>query len=881
MSVPLLLTKLYIPQSQPNIVPRPHLTDRLNQGLAIGRKLTLISAPAGFGKTTLVSEWITSCERPVAWLSLDAGDKDLLRFLSYLIVAIQTIKAGIGEGLLAILQSRQLPPKESILTTLLNEIAIISSDFILVLDDYHTLDSKPVDQAIAFLIEHQPPQMHLVIASREDPSLPLARLRSRSQLTELRIADLQFTPAETADFLIRMMGLKLSDGDVAALEARTEGWIAGLQLAALSMQGREDIASFIQAFTGSHHYIMDYLIEEVLQQQPENIQTFLLCTSILNRLCGPLCEAVLHTPAGSGQEILEYLEHANLFIVPLDNERHWYRYHHLFAELLRQRFPQSASSRNGEGSVAEYHIRASVWYENNGMDIEAFQHAAAANDIERAERLINGNGQYLPFRGVTDMLNWLEAQPTFVLDAKPSLWVRSALSSLFTGHTTGVEEKLQAAEDSLRKVEAGDETRNLIGQIASARAILALTQYQIETIFAQSRRALEYLQPSNLSSRATANWTLGFAYCLQGDRTAARQSYMESIKFGQESGNTFTTSLATSDLGFIQEVDNQLYQAVKTYQRALQLFSDQPQLHAWQTFLGLARISYEWNDLKAAEEHGQKSLQLARQYEGSIDRYIISEVFLARLKLTKGDIDGATAMSALTEQSARLNNFFLRLPEIAAIQVLTLIRQGQLVKAAQLAQESELPLSQARVLIAQNDPSAALILLEPLHQQMKANGWVDELLKVMVLQTIASYAQGDEDQAIQSLSDTLTLAEPGGCVRLFVDEGESMRLLIEKFSYKRDHPFCGYAEKLLAAFSPAADEKQVINQKKSVMIEPLSERELEVLRLLRSELSGPEIAQQLIVSLNTFRTHTKNIFNKLGVNDRRAAIHRAEELELF
>jgi len=882
MSAPILATKLYIPPPRSKIVPRPRLIERLNEGLSASRKLTLISASAGFGKTTLVSEWVVDCGRPVAWLSLDEGDNDSARFLIYLVAALQTIMANIGKGVLGALQSPKPPSTESILTALLNEITAIQDQFVLVLDDYHVIDSKPVDEALTFLLKHLPPQMHLVITTREDPHLPLARLRARGQLTELRAADLRFTPAEAAEFLNQVMGLNLSEEDIAALETRTEGWIAGLQLAAISMQGHQDTASFIKSFTGSHHFVLDYLIEEVLQRQSESIQTFLLRTSILNRMCGPLCDAVLDSPSASGQETLEYLERANLFIVPLDNERRWYRYHHLFAELLRQRLHQSASSANEEGGVTEYHIRASVWYEDNGLEIEAFQHAVAANDIERAERLIDGKGLYLPFRGVADMLDWLESLPTTVLDARPSLWVRSALSSLFAGQTTGVAEKLQAAEDSLRSVEAGDKTRNLFGQIASARAVLALTQYQIETILSQSRRALEYLHPRNLSSRATANWTLGFAYILQGDRTAARQSYMESIKLGQECGNIFTTSLATNDLGYVQEIENQLPQAAKTYQHALQLFSDQPQLHAWQTYLGLARISYEWNDLDAAEQHGQQSLQLARQYEGTIDRFVISEVFLARLKLARGDVGGAATMLAQTEQSARQNNFILRLPEIAAIQALTLIRQGQVATAAQLARQYELPLSQARVLIAQDDPSAALALLEPLRQQMEAKGWADELLKVMVLQTIALYAHGEKDKVVQLLSDALALAEPGGYVRIFVDEGEAMRLLIEKQSRNRDHPLSGYTDKLLAAFTqPVAAPKSAIIHQKSDMIEPLSERELEVLKLLRSELSGPEIAQQLIVSLNTLRTHTNNIYNKLGVNNRRAAVRRAEELNLL
>src|SRR5215216_2444913 len=429
MSTPILATKLYVPPPRPKVVSRTRLIERLNEGLH--RKLTLISAPAGFGKTTLVSEWVAGCERPTAWLSLDEGDNDPARFLAYLIAALQQIAPSLGAEVMGLLQSPQPPPAASILTDLLNEITAIPDHFILVLDDYHVIDSKPIDQALSFLLEHQPPQVHLVIVTREDPDLPLARLRAQGQLTELRAAGLRFTASEAAEFLNTVMGLNLSAADIASLEDRTEGWIAGLQLAALSMQGSKDTANFIKSFTGSHHFVMDYLVEEVLQQQPESVQTFLLRTSILDRLCGSLCDAVLLAPSGSasGQETLEYLERANLFLVPLDSERRWYRYHHLFADLLRQRLLQGIASSTGdtENRVNELHLRASQWYEDNGLELEAFQHAAAANDVERAERLMAGKGIPLHFRGgVTPLLEWLETLPTSVLNARPSLWWRHA-----------------------------------------------------------------------------------------------------------------------------------------------------------------------------------------------------------------------------------------------------------------------------------------------------------------------------------------------------------------------------------------------------------------------------------------------------------------------
>ena len=843
----------------------------------MGRKLTLISASAGFGKTTLVSEWITTCRKPVAWLSLDEGDSDLVRFISYLIVALQAIKAGIGEGLLAAIQSHQPPSSETILTSLLNEISSISENFLLVFDDYHSIDSQPVDNALAFLVDHQPPQIHLVIATREDPPLHLSRLRVRGQLTEVRASDLRFTPAEATDFLNRVMGLNLSVEHIAALETRTEGWIAGLQMAAISMQGLSDAASFIQSFTGSHRFVLDYLLEEVLYCQPVEVQTFLLRTSILERLCGPLCDAVLDSPYASGQETLEYLEHANLFIVPLDNERHWYRYHHLFSDLLHKRLGQSLSSEE----ITELHMRASEWYEHNNLAFEAFRHAAAANDIERAERLIKGGGIPLhSFAAVTAVLNWLESLPKNVLDARPWLWVRSATSSLMAGHTTGVEEKLQAAEKVLQNADLDEKTRDLIGQIAAIRATLALVRYEPEAVIIQAHRALEYLHPDNLPFRSRAIWTLGFAYRLQGDRVAARQVYTEAISIAQASGNTYYTILTTTSLGQIQESENQLYQAAETYRHSLELFSDQGPPNASEEFIGLARLYYEWNDLDTAEQYGQQSLQLARQYDRAIDRFVICEVFLARLKLARGDVAGAAAMLAETEQSVRQNNFIQRMPEVAAARTLILLRQGDLAAAARLAQTHELPISQARVLLAQGNPSAALSLLTPLRQQMEEKGWQDEQLKVMVVQAVAFHVHGEKDKAVQVLGDALTLGEPGGFTRIFVDEGIPMAQLMSEAASRGIMP--DYVSKLLAEFESEMKDKQpTAAVPNPSSIESLTPRELAVLQLIAAGLSNQEIGKRLFLALDTVKGHNRRIFEKLQVQRRTEAIARARELGLI
>jgi LuxR family maltose regulon positive regulatory protein len=941
MATPILATKLYIPSPRTIVVTRSRLFERLDEG--IHRKLTLISAPAGFGKTTLISEWVIGCKQPIAWLSLDEGDNDPVRFLSYLVAALQTpdlsevkVTAApnspggkIGEGVLNGLQSPQPPPIEPILTTLLNEIANIPNDLILVLDDYHVIDAKPVVNALNFLLTHQPPQMHLVIATREDPQLPLARLRARGQLTELRAADLRFTFSEAAGFLNQIMGLNLSAEDIAALETRTEGWIAGLQLAALALQGlatqgtissqgNQDVTRFIQSFTGSHHYVMDYLVEEVLAQQPESIQTFLLRTSILGRLCAPLCDEVVGPLEGwnvttlspgeweepshssdqrsnilrlkSSNEILEYLELANLFIFPLDNERRWYRYHHLFADLLRQRLYQSVASSTGDAETLlnELHIRASQWYENNGFGFEAFQHAAAANDIERVEQLIGGERIPQHFRGaVTAILDWLGSLPEAVLDARPWLWWRYASLLLINGQRTGVEEKLQRAEASLatsaglQGARPDERTQSLIGLIASARAVLALTQYQAETMFAQSRRALEYLPTDNLISRASANWVLGNAHLFQGERASARQAFTEAITISQASGDIFTTILATIGLGNVQEAENQLHLAAETYRRAVQLAGDQPIQIIYEAHLGLARVFYEWNDLDDAEQQGRQSLLLARQYEQVIDRFIVCEVFLARLKLARGDAAEAAAILAQADQSARRQNFVYRIPEVAAAQALILLRQGNLAAAAQLSQNLGLPLVQARVFLAQGDVSASLAVLEPWRRKVEAKGWRDERLKVMVLQAIALREHGEQDEALQLLEEALALAEPGGFIRIFIDEGSPIEQLLFEAAAQGFMP--SYTGKLQAVFE---FEKQKIKDKSPLpstqpLIEPLSQRELEVLQLIAQGLSNREISEQLFLALDTVKGHNRNIFDKLQVQRRTEAVRRARELGLL
>lgn len=883
MTASLLTTKLYIPPPRPNAVNRPRLLARLDAGLH-GR-LTLVSAPAGFGKTTLVSAWVSDCGRPVAWLSLDAGDNDPTRFLTYLTAAVQTVAPDVGAGVLSALRSPQPPPLEAILTALANEIAALPAPFLLVLDDYHVIEAASVGGALAFLIDHLPPPLHLVIATREDPPLALARLRARGQLTEVRAADLRFTLEEAAAFLRQAMGLNLSTDAIAALEARTEGWIAGLQLAAISMQGyAADADAFIHAFTGSHRFVMDYLVEEVLAQQPAAVQTFLLRTSILERMCGPLGEAVVGEGATNGQEMLAALERANLFLVPLDSERRWYRYHHLFGDLLRQRLQASVAGAADAVDITTLHRRASRWFEANGLLFEAFQHAVAAADIDRAAFLVEGNGMPLHFRGaVKPVLDWLTALPSHELDAHPNLWVTYASALLFTGQLTGIEPKLQAAEAVLPANSADAATRDLIGRIASIRATVAVSQHQAETIVTQAQRALDFLHPGNLPVRTATTWALGYAYELQGNRSAARRSYTAAVAAAEAIGHFIMHLMSTLGVAHMQEADNQLEQAAASYRIALKLAGDPPLPAAAGVHLGLARLHYAWNDLPAAEAHAEQSLHMARQLENT-DRFIASEVMLARLRLARGEVAVAWAQLAAAEQAAQRPHLLRMLPEITAAQVDVLLRQGKLDAAAHLAQRYTLPFCQVHVQLAQGDGAAALASLASLRAAVEAKGWQDDLLRVTVLQALAHQAHGDPEMALHRLEEALALAEPGGFIRLFVDEGAAMTELLAVAAKRGIMP--EYVARLLAAFPATAltlpDGRGSDGAPRpSSLPDSLSPRELEILQLIAEGLSNQEIGARLFLALDTVKGHNRRIFEKLQVQRRTEAVAKARALGLL
>jgi LuxR family maltose regulon positive regulatory protein len=903
MPAPILATKLYIPPPRPGIVPRPRLVERLNEGLAAGRKLALISASAGFGKTTLVSEWIAGCNRPVAWLSLDEEDNDPTRFLTYFVAALQTIVPNIGTGVLGALQSPQPPPTESILTTLLNEITTISDSFILVLDDYHVIDSKPVDQSLTFLVEHQPPRMHLVIATREDPPLPLARLRARGQLTELRLTDLRFTPAEAAEFLNRMMGLNLRDADIAALEARTEGWIAGLQLAALSMQGRSDTASFIKSFTGSHHFILDYLVEEVLQRQPEHVRNFLLQTAILDRLSSPLCDAL--TGQEDGRGMLEALDRGNLFVIPLDDQRQWYRYHHLFAEVLQAHLMEAQPEQ-----ISSVHQRASAWYEQNGLPPDAIRHALAARDFERAASLMElaWSAMDLSHQSST-WLGWVKALPDGLVRTRPVLSVGYAWALLDGGELEASEARLQDAErwldtptDKMVVVDK-EQFRSLPASIATARAYRSLALGNVPGAVEYAQQALELTPEDDRVRYIQATSLLGLAQYASGDLGAAECSLADFHTNLQNTGEILTTIGITFLLADIRVALGRLHEAESIYQQSLRLATGQGEPMPPGTadlYRGLGELCIEWGALEAAAQHLLTSQKLGEQAPSTDwpHRLCVSQ---ARLKEAQGDLDGALT---LLDEAERV---YVRAPlpdvhPVAALKARVWLKQGRLAEAQRWAREQGLSVDDdihpmhefehitlARVLIAagRSDREAGCLdeatrLLGRLLQAADTDGRLGSAIQILLLQALAFQAQDDLPHALAVLERALALAEPEGYVRTFVDEGEAMRLLIEEQSRNRDHPLSGYADRLLAAFTqPVAAPRSAIIHQESDMIEPLSERELEVLKLLRSELSGPEIAQQLIVSLNTLRTHTKSIFNKLGVNRRRAAIRRAEELDLF
>ncbi len=914
MPAPILATKLYIPQPRPEVVLRPRLIKRLNEGL--NRRLTLICAPAGFGKTTLVSEWVAGCECSVAWLSLDEGDSDPTRFLAYLVAALQTIAADIGEGALSVFQSPQPPPTESVLTALLNEINAIPDDFVLVLDDYHVIDARAVDDALAFLLDHQPPRMHLVIATREDPHLPLARLRVRGQSTELRAADLRFTPSEAAAFLEGAMGLDLSAEDIAALEARTEGWIAGLQMAALSMQGRADTASFIQAFTGSHRFVLDYLVEEVLQQQPECIRSFLLQTSILDRLSGPLCDAV--TGQEDGRGTLEALERGNLFVVPLDDERRWYRYHHLFADVL-----QARSMEEQPDQASTLHRRASEWHEQNGSAVDAIRHALAAEDFERAAGLVELAWPAMDrsFQSAT-WLGWVKALPDELVRARPVLSVGYAWALLDGGELEAGEARLRDAERWLDttaemrgRLEAPlaemvvvdeEQFRSLPATIATARAAHAQALGDVSGTVKYARRALDLLPEGAYFERGAAAALLGVASWASGDLEAAQRSFADFMANMRMAGNILAVIGGTFVLADIRMAQGRLHEAVRTYERSLQLAEQQgePVLRGTaDLYLGLSELQCEQGDLEAAREHLLTSKELGEHATLPGLQYR-SCVAMARIKEAEGDLDGALDLLHEAERQYISRGPVSDVRPVAALKTRVWLAQGRLGEALGWARERGLSahgdlsylrefehITLARVLLARYKSDReeryiheAMGLLERLRTAAEEGKRMGSVIEILVLQALARHMQGDTSAALEPLERALTLAEPEGYLRIFVDEGRPMAQLLSETA--THGIILGYVGRLLSAFESEEHKSAGESHLPPVLpaqslVEPLSHRELEVLRLIAQGLSNREISERLFLALSTVKGHNRIIFSKLMVQNRTEAVACARELGLL
>jgi len=898
----LLATKLFIPASRSNLVPRPWLLARLDQGLTT--RLTLVSAPAGFGKTTLLSEWLSERQHPAAWLSLDTGDNDLARFLAYLIAALQTMHADVGQVARTLLQSPQPPPTEAVLTMLINDIATAWEDasllpgarYALFLDDYHLISARPVHDAVTFLLDHLPPQMHLVILTRADPPLPLARLRARNQLTEIRADHLRFTPDEATAFLNQVMGLDLSAEDIAALEMRTEGWIAGLQLAALSMQGRsaEQRADFISAFTGSNHYIVDYLAQEVLNRQPDPVRAFLLQTSILGRMTGSLCDAL--TERTEGQATLEELDRANLFVTALDNERRWYRYHHLFADVLRSRLKE-----RWPDEIPALHRRASEWFESQQLADEAITHAFAAQDVERAAVLVEQNAlEMIRLSKLDALLQFLRALPEGLVRRRPWLCVFLAWGKYHYGPRDETDRYVELAERALETAAwLGEMERDHIAShIAAIRAFKAIQDEDVPRTFEMAQKALALAPEWDYVSRLSAV-ALGLACWGRGDapgaQRALRQSKLIALKL-DDPGH------AISGAGYeaIQQIKQaRLHEAARTLHEALPLAARpngrELPIAAF-AYIRLGDLAREWNDLEEADRHLTKAAEMCSQ-RGSPDFVVDAYVVLARLRLAQNELPAAREALTKAEQAAlgtQLDPFVNCWLDEGRIRLW--LAEGNLAATSNWAEHSGLrpddPFSYlrdlehinlARVWVAQavqgfsnTHLSEALRLLDRLRDAAESAGWIHETIKILVLQALAFQAAGDGERALDALSQALTFAELAGYVRMFLDEGTPMTKLLRYAGSRGIAP--QYVSRLLSEFDRIPKTAPTTQQP---LIEPLSEREVQVLQLVAAGKSNQEIADELMIAVGTVKAHTSNIYGKLDVRSRTQAVAHARELKLI
>jgi len=857
------------------------------------RKLTLISAPAGFGKTTLLIDWIRRHKIPAAWFSVDKGDNDVLRFLSYVILSLQSLETGTGKAALAMLQSPQTPPIEPILISLLNDVSRISTDLALVLDDYHLIDARTIQDTIAFLLENLPEQMHMIIATRSDPPLLLSRVRSQNQLTELRAADLSFSADETANLFNQNLNLRLSNRDIQLLETRTEGWIAGLQLAALSLQGRKDPSDFIKGFKGDNRYIADYLTEEVLSRLPEHQRNFLLQTSILGRLCGPLCDAV--TDQKNSRQVLDSLEKANLFVIPLDDERCWYRYHHLFADLLEQRLRSKQADL-----MPRLHRRASQWLAENGLKNEAVDHAFFAQDYARATQLIEEIAEIDWDRArESRLLRWFKKLPEEKIDANPNLCIVFARELYKSGYIDDAEKRLQAAEQMLASISISDLSQaGLRGRIAVIRAFISTRTEDLSRTIDFSSEALKLLPQRDLNWRSVAAWMLGFGSG-SGRLAEQQQAFSEAMKISREAGNLYYHIFAGSCLGSVMMKRGKLKEA-KDFSRQLLNLAIENGIEqtgiAGSLYGNLGTILCEWNDFDEGIRLINKGIEMS---EPGRDPVIVAICQLSLLRAFMYRMDLAGALKLMENINERADNFPLPpwvTNTISALNVFFLLGSGNLNAALQWAQERGLSIDDklddlheveyialAHILIAQNKLDEADQLLQRLIENATVADRVYMLIEMRLWRVLIFKRKADSAAALAELKLALALAEPGGFIMMFVSKGKPVAECLEEILAvkKRDHDAAkagfslSYAQKIWSAF------KTVMPPKIAGLMDPISERELEVLHLMAAGLSNREIAEKLFISLNTVKTHTKNINSKLDVNSRIKAVARAKEMGLL
>ncbi|HEV7194624.1 MAG TPA: LuxR C-terminal-related transcriptional regulator [Pedococcus sp.] len=903
MSDPLIATKLYLPKPRRGLVPRPRLIDRLSRGAQ--SRLTLVSAPAGFGKTTLLSDWLQdelAVAGAVAWLSLEASDNQPASFWTYLVTALRGASPSVGAVSLELATSLPLP-SELLLTTLLNELAEASGELWLVLDDYHLVDNPEIGRAMTVLLEHLPPQVHVVVSTRADPDLPLSRWRVRGELVEVRAADLRFTSDEAAAYLFSATGLRLSAQDIDFLEGRTEGWIAALQLAALSLQGRRDVSTFIAQFAGNDRYVVDYLVEEVLEHQPVAVRDFLLESAVLDRMTGPLCDAV--TGHKGGSETLLALERANLFIVPLDDRREWFRYHHLFADVLRALLLAQQPEQ-----LPLLHQRASGWYERHDMAQDAVEHAVAARDFDRAARLVElAVPAIRRDRHDATLVGWFAALPDGVIRASPVLSVFFGHMLLASGDLDGVEPRLADAERALAAIpdgsghpwSQGGELDALPATIAVCRAALAQARGDVAGTAEHARRALVLAGPSDHVARSGAAGFLGFAAWSSGDVCTALEMFAQVPPALHAAGNLVDELDSTVVLADLWLLAGRPSKARGLYDDALKVAASLGEPVARSTselHVGLSEIDRESGDLRAARRHLEGAAPFIERGVTTESRY---RWFLAmgRIAQAEGDADAAIALLDQAELLYR-PAFFPEVRPIAAMRARIWIWQGQLSQGADWARQRGVSaadelrflrefdhLTLVRLLIAQyrarqDDESLdqASRLLGRLHGAAEESGRGGSLLEIRMLQALAHQAKGLRDVAREVLGQALREApEPDGYARLFLDEGVPMIGLLQ--DAEQNGVAVDETRRMLSLHTTVGRDVPDSARRPAQPAESLSERELQVLRLLDSDLSGPQIAKELFVSHNTVRTHTKHIFTKLDVTNRRAAVRRARERGLM